>query len=55
MGEGTQKVKDRGAREQDSDRKKKQSGTDEEEEEEKKAKPPMFRDPTLGHNIDISL
>jgi hypothetical protein len=56
MGEGTQKVKDRGAREQDSDRKKKQSGeTEEEDEEEKKAKPSIFRDPTLGHNIDISL
>jgi hypothetical protein len=56
MGEGTQKVKDRGPREQERDQKKNQSETAEEDGEEKeKAKPSVFRDPTLGHNIDISL
>jgi hypothetical protein len=52
MGEGNQKIKDRGAREHDRDKKKKQSGKSQEEEEKT---PPLFRDPSLGHNIDISL
>jgi hypothetical protein len=52
MGEGTQKLKDREAREHDRDKKKNQSGKSQEEEEKN---PSLFRDPTLGHNIDISL
>jgi hypothetical protein len=54
MSEGTQNVKDRRSREQESGQKKDQSETAEEDEEEKK-QPSAFRDPRLGHNIDISL
>jgi hypothetical protein len=54
-GDGAEKVKDRGAREQeaeDRERKKKESGGEPGRQEQR---PPFFRDPSLGQNIDISL
>ena len=56
MGEGTQKVKDRGpqGQEKDRDREKDQAETPE-EEDGNGAESSVFRDPSLGRNIDISL
>jgi hypothetical protein len=56
MGEGTQKVKDRGpqGQEKDRDREKDRAETPE-EEDGAGAEDSVFRDPSLGRNIDISL
>jgi hypothetical protein len=52
--DGVEKVKDRGSRQQDSgEKKKKEAGQKESERDE--ATVPVFCDPRLGRNIDISL
>jgi len=53
MGDGTQKVKDRGAGQQSGGGKKNEKKEPEPETEEKKAM--FFSDPALGRNIDIRL
>ena len=60
MGEGTQKVKDKGERDEDGKRKKKGNQPDQENTEDgvsddDKKKALLFRHPLMGRNIDISL
>ena len=60
MGDGAQKIKDRGPRGQEDDGRKKnkeQEGPDKDEEAvgTKGAVDSVFRDPSLGRNVDISL
>ncbi|MDR0494358.1 MAG: hypothetical protein LBG95_01845 [Treponema sp.] len=54
MGEGAEKVKDRGAQGQNSGEGKKKEAHDETSEQDK-AQAPVISDPCLGRNIDISL
>ena len=53
MGEGTEKVKDRGAQGQEGGKGKKKE--QEEEPSPEKTHPPFIKDPSLGRKIDISL
>jgi hypothetical protein len=54
MGEGTQKVKDRGARGQKGGKRERKEGEPAPDEEEE-TNASVFRDPFMGRNIDISL
>jgi hypothetical protein len=53
-GEGTEKVKDRGAQGKDSGEEKKKEERDKPSAQEE-ARSPVISDPSLGRNIDISL
>jgi hypothetical protein len=52
MGEGVEKVKDRGAERREADRRKREKEKEEAEAEQKSS---VLRDPSLGKKIDISL
>ena len=59
MGEGSQKVKDRGAREQEAKKKKEEQSRQKNDSggnsENEKTENSIFRHPLMGRNIDISL
>jgi len=54
-GEGAEKVNDHGHRNGSGGKKEKKPGEKEEENEENGGRDEIFRDPSLGRNIDISL
>jgi len=54
-GEGAEKVNDHGHRNDSGGKKEKGPGENEEESEENGERGEIFRDPTLGRKIDISL
>jgi len=57
MGDGTQKINDKGNRQDGGGKKKKNQGVspdEDENEDEEKPETLVFRDPLLGRNVDIS-
>ena len=54
-GEGAEKVNDRGQRKESGGKKRKGQSENDNEEENGESQAVIFRDPSLGRNIDISL